>query len=513
MYKDVRPFTTYSLLLTEDCNLACTYCYEINTTGHKKSKMDYKIADQVLKFTFEEAMKEPNPKERMVSYSFFGGEPTLNMKIIDYLCENGKLLSKKHGIRFDVSIITNATNMNRTTYEIFKKHRDIFNNVQLSIDGHKDVQDTNRRTKSGHGSFDMIEKNIPYWKSLFGDCLHIHGVLSKASMSELFNSFIYFREKWNIPRIWFLPAKDKNYTEEDLQIYKNELNKIYEYIMCDVRKNNRVDEIQNYAPLDRSLRCDKSGKPCGAGDTYCTITSKGDIYPCHHLYYVDSDETQRETKLGDIWNGVDLSKKYMWYAYDNNDMIGCEECDHDHCYRCIAENYEEFKTPFIQIKGNHCKLMKIDQYFQNKIKKEITEMGLLNKTNGNGGGSCKCNARENDSCLCNVDTTKGTHRDCVGKIGQCDLVVSVDDCIFDRSNTPSLKDVPDFDDIKNEEINDDNCRGDDNCCGNDNYCGDDNCCGNCGDKEESNDNVPKQEINNMLNELIDVLASYQKKWF
>jgi len=71
----------------------------------------------------------------------------------------------------------------------------------------------------------------------------------------------------------------------------------------------------------------------------------------------------------------------MWTVYDNSDIIGCQGCDHPYCYRCPAENYEKYGTPFVQIKDLHCDFMKVDLKYQRLIKNEIQQMGLLNRGN------------------------------------------------------------------------------------------------------------------------------------
>ncbi|MBK7107474.1 MAG: 4Fe-4S cluster-binding domain-containing protein [Ignavibacteriae bacterium] len=431
-YEDIRPFGAYSLLVTENCNLACKYCYERcnGGVGHTNSRMTKEVAKKAVEFMFDQVANERNPR---VTISFFGGEPTLEMDIIDFVCTYGKELSKSRNISFGVGIITNATCMNEKAYNIFKKHLDIFESCQLSIDGPEDIQDENRVTKAGKGSFYLIQKYIKHWKELFKQKLNIHGVLNKDTIPELYNSYLFFREKWDVERLWFIPAKDERYTEEDVEKYSNELNKVYEYVMEYTRKNNNTREISNYAPLDRSLRMGgKPGKPCGAGDNYCSITATGEIYPCHHMYFIDNDS---ETKLGSIYDGVDLSKKALWAFYDSSDLKGCENCDHPSCYRCIAENLEQNGTPFVQITGLHCSFMKVDLFYQNKIREELIQMGLMQKPNDN-------------NCQNNV-------RDCVGKQGDCPIVTSVEECKFDRNksqNNPASNNVRDFNQVDSTQL-------------------------------------------------------------
>lgn len=462
-------FNAYSVLVTENCNLACKYCYEVMSTGHKKNNMSEEVALKTLDFMFDQL----GPEDKDLSICFFGGEPTLMPNIIDLMCTEGKKLAVKNNKNLSASIITNATNMNKQLYNTFKKHLNIWGSTQLSVDGPNDIQDAYRVFKNGAGSFDKIESNLVYWKELFGRTLNVHGVLNKNSIGRLYESFIYFREKWEIEKIWFIPAKDDAFTPDDVDIYERELKKIYEYVMKDVRENKRLNEVEFYAPLDRALRDGKMGKPCGAGANYCTITAKGDIWPCHHLYFVDE---KRDLYLGNVFDGVDLNKKRIWDEYDGDDLVGCEDCEHPSCYRCIAENYEKYGTPFTQIKGLHCGFMKVDLKYQKLIREELEAMGLINKKE-----------KECGDCL-------GNARDCVGKVGDCPKVVSVDECVFDRGDCTQFKSPPkEFEEVgsKDDETCEDTTTKEDKCCGTD-------CCSNKGD------NVMKD----MIDDIIKVLVKY-----
>lgn len=469
----MKKFNSFSLLLTENCNFACRYCYEINSSGHKNKNMTPEIAKQTIKFMFNES-------DEKITASFFGGEPTLMPEIIDIFCTDGKILSREYKKKFEASIITNASIMNKQLYDVFKKHLDIWTSTQLSIDGDEQTQNTNRVLKNGKGSFDIVIKNIKYYKELFGNNLNVHGILNHDNVKDLYNNYKFFKYDLNIPMIWFLPAKDNNFNLDDVKIYDEEMNKIYEHIMSIVRKTNSLKEIEYYAPLDRALKDNSDfGKPCGAGESYCTITSDGLIWPCHHFYFIDKN---KEMCLGDIWNGVDIQKKLIWDEYDANDIIGCFDCNHYNCYRCIAENYEQYGNPFKQIKNLHCEFMLIDLKYQNLIKKEIKQMGLLKNDNENN--ECDvvlrdCVGKQNSAC----DVVSN---DCVGKIGECPVVTSLNDCKFER-NTGLHNSIKDYDDIENYEKQ--------NCCNSNNNC---NC--NC--------NI---ELKELLNDVIEILVKFHNK--
>jgi len=488
--------SSFSVLLTENCNLSCKYCYEVVSTGHKKNAMTVETATRAVEFMFEHASTE-----RSISVSLFGGEPTLMPDIIDTICTKGKELARKTGKAFNVGMITNATIMNKKLYNIISKHLDIWSSNQLSVDGPWDIQDMYRVTKSGGGSFAMIEKNYPYWKALFGNTLNVHGVLAKHSIPHLFESYKYFREVWGEDALWFMPAKSIEYTMEDIEIYDEQLGKIKDYIMERVRKTGSVKEIDFYAPLDRALRNGKPDKPCGAGDGYGVITAKGDIWPCHHFYFVDED---KQLFMGDIWNGINESKKRIWDEYDNTDMIGCGDCDHNFCYRCVAENFEANGSPFAQIKDFHCLFMKIDKKYQDMIREELFEMGLIQDKNVNENNPQK-------GC-------EGFVRDCVGKEGECPVVTKVSECKFDRekeadANTYVRGNIP-FDEVADGDFRQEP-ETDAKCCADSCDAGDDGC--QCVDAADDGEGVVEDVVNEnsklkaLLDDIIAVLVKHHNE--
>lgn len=377
----IIPITSVSLLVTENCNLGCKYCYEVNSSGHKQNNMDKKTAARLVEFLFEEA-KKPNANNH-INIGFFGGEPTLNIDVIDFVCDYGRDLAAKNKINFSTGMITNATIMNKQLYNIIRKHRDVFQSCQLSIDGKQHIQDSYRVYKNGTGSFKTIEKNIKYFKELFKDNLNIHGVLNKESIGYLYESYYFFKYEWGVKRLWFLPAKDPNFTIDDVEKYKEQLGLIYEDVLKNVIKTKSIKEVEYYAPLDRILRNSQTRcKPCGAGTNYVCVTANGEIYPCHHIYYVD---TKKETKIGDIFNGYNPMRKLFWEQYDDGDIKSCHGCDHTDCYRCVAENFEKYGTPLTQIKDVHCGFMQVDLYYQRMLKKKLIELDIWRQNESNRG--------------------------------------------------------------------------------------------------------------------------------
>lgn len=423
--------TACSLLLTEQCNLRCKYCFE----KHKDNWMNENIAIKSIDWLFENAIKS---EEKQVNVTMFGGEPMLNWRVMEIAFQRGYEKMQETGIGFNASIITNATIMSDEIYNMLRKYRDrVGLSIQLSIDGIPDVQNMYRIDTNGNPTWGKVEKNIPMWKKLFEDCtdrLSVHGCVNHKTIKYLYKNYKFFHDTWGFKRIWYIPVAEEQWTNEDVKVYKEEMNKIYNNIIASVEKDKEnlelinskfndilkkykytdftdgfiknnyrgaMKEIYNYAPIDRCFNCGQptNSKACGAGVNYVTITANGEIYPCHQIYFNDPN---KETLLGNIFIGIDDMKRKIFLDYDaKEDLKGCEGCTHNNCYRCLASNYVHRGSMFSQIKGKYCEMMKIDKYYQEKLKEDLIQMGLLNssqKCNCNGTESCNQHSRDGSKC-------------------------------------------------------------------------------------------------------------------
>ena len=389
--------TAASFLMTEDCNLRCTYCFEEH---RKKRSMSKEVIKAGLDFLCRNSLVDGS---RSFHAILFGGEPLMEPDGAEFLLEYGFKLAEETNTRFTAGIITNATILTPRVQEILKKYIPMGLTVQLSIDGVKEAHDMYRVTVNGRGSFDTIEKNIPIWKELFKDHMHqltVHGCSNKNTLKYLYESYIFFREEWEIPHIWFMPIHSEEWDEDDVRLYEAELNKIADYILDRARRENKLDEIYYYAPIDRCMRPDvRPNAPCGAGKSFATITAEGKISPCHHLYFNDPDGLMY---IGDVFNGVDDMARQMYIDYENEDINCPLDCEAVHCYRCIAENYCQNGNPFSQIKGPRCEMSKIERRVQLRVRKGVEEMGLLNPKPAQYGPG---NNPENPDCLCDARGT------------------------------------------------------------------------------------------------------------
>ena len=115
----------YNILPTTGCNARCFYCYEYNI---KRVNMSDNTASNLVDFIAS------HRGDKKVKISWFGGEPTLGIRQIDYI--SGRLDQLK--IPFESEMVSNAYLFD---YDLIK-HAKLFwhlNTIQITLDGTEDV--------------------------------------------------------------------------------------------------------------------------------------------------------------------------------------------------------------------------------------------------------------------------------------------------------------------------------------------------------------------------------------
>ena len=390
--------TSAALLLTEDCNLNCVYCFENNRRN--KAKMSPEVAISAVEFLIKGAKLE-NKKD--FSFTFFGGEPTLNIPIMNLVFDYATYRAKEEDMFCGFTIITNGVIFNEELKTFYKKWKDHSGNinVQLSIDGPPDIQNANRPFANGAPSSDIIENNIKEYVKYFKELncnkynLHVHSVINRNSVGRLFEIYKYFLDL-GLEKIWFMPCHEEPWEDEDVEIFKSEKQKIADYIYEKCLLENSAEFLGSYSSLER-CNVQHPGKTCGIGFNYGTIAANGKLYPCHSVYFKDP-----EMIIGDVLEGIDnIEARRFFLDYTSANVFGdmpCGECDNYTCYRCLGQNYAangNFLIGFPQ----YCKLSRAEDEIRQELRKKLINKGLLTEQNNSKscscGGECSCGSGDN----------------------------------------------------------------------------------------------------------------------
>ncbi len=151
------PLHALVMNITNQCNLACTYCYEfgadkIATPAGKPKYMDIDTARASVDFLLAQSAER-----KSVHITFFGGETLMNFRLLRDVVVYARERVAAEGRKVDFSLTTNATLL---TDEIIEFLADNAIGVTVSMDGPAELQDKRRVYKSGKGSYAVIEPKL-----------------------------------------------------------------------------------------------------------------------------------------------------------------------------------------------------------------------------------------------------------------------------------------------------------------------------------------------------------------
>lgn len=115
------------LWTTSACNANCFYCFE---KGYPIQTMTIETADKVINYIINHYNNETR-----ITFEWFGGEPLLNTKIIDYIFDKLTPFCKEHNCKLQSEFITNGSLINEEIAKKMKKWNTI--NVQITLDGNE----------------------------------------------------------------------------------------------------------------------------------------------------------------------------------------------------------------------------------------------------------------------------------------------------------------------------------------------------------------------------------------
>ncbi len=137
------------IMPTEKCNFRCTYCYE----DFENAKMPKNVVDGIKSLILLRSTDL-----RTLEIGWFGGEPLLNLKVVEEISAFSKEIMQSSNGNFLSSMSTNGYLLDlETAKSLSNKGVSAF---QISIDGDRLTHDRSRILASGSGTFDRIWQNL-----------------------------------------------------------------------------------------------------------------------------------------------------------------------------------------------------------------------------------------------------------------------------------------------------------------------------------------------------------------
>uniref|UniRef100_A0A7C4YDI8 Radical SAM protein n=1 Tax=candidate division WOR-3 bacterium TaxID=2052148 RepID=A0A7C4YDI8_UNCW3 len=346
------------------CNFACKYCY----AGHGlyDSPIEEVMSSEIAQITAEFFLRN---FEKIKGVVFFGGEPLLNIKAIEKICETFDKYVKENPPEF--AVLTNGSIFNNDIANVLSKYHIA---VNISIDGPQEIHDNLRTYKNGKGTFQEIVKNIERFKELNITIwyeasytpLHKKMNINKHQLKNFIENELGIKNG-TITDV-FLPLKSinnmKNYcfTMDEILGDFDSFYKLIDISLSDILEgksfNNNIGRLASYF-----IKKIPSYYICPAALQTFTVTPKGDIYPCQ--FFIED-----KFKLGNVYNGINEGKRENFInKLDKRLKKECKDCwVKFFCETCPGQYYQ--MTGKLELPGLYCKSNKeLWEVFIRKISK------------------------------------------------------------------------------------------------------------------------------------------------
>lgn len=294
--------------VTDDCNLKCKYCgYRDLYEGYDKREAKYLKLEQVKPLIDYLADIWRNDKtdssSPMIYFSFYGGEPLLNVPFIKETVQYLEGLNLDRNIVY--SMTTNAMLLDR--YMDYLVEKDF--HLLISLDGDKEGH-SYRVDKADNNSFDRVFANIRLLQSRYSDFfernVNFNSVLHNRNSVERTLNFIK-SEFSKIPNISELNNSgirpDK--IEEFNRTYRNKIESLH--------------QSENYEKLSKDLFVNE---PTTIDLLIYLHQYSGNVFRDYNDLFVDKSK-EKYTPTGTC---PPFSKKM--FVTVNGKILQCERIDH-----------------------------------------------------------------------------------------------------------------------------------------------------------------------------------------
>lgn len=313
----LKEFNELYLNLTYRCNLDCPFCStKFGGFFNKARDMSPETVRAGMDILLSNSVT-PQPH-----LFFFGGEPLLRKDLIAEGVEYGRKHEKENGKSIRFVIVTNGVLLDDGFMEFLRKNRV---ELQINLDGPKEIHDSQRHFPGGAGTFDRVMENVEKAEKHreFHLTLRSHVPPSHPHFHETMD-LLKSRKLFNL-KIAFTMVMGMESGSEFL--WKKEDYERHEQVFLDLVRKYRANISYKRAPgVDffglygyHSAVKTRMEHFCNAGRVRLSIGPAGNVYPCFTM------EDQPGFQVGHIDKGIDIFKMTNFLTVTSESGIRCAD--------------------------------------------------------------------------------------------------------------------------------------------------------------------------------------------
>lgn len=367
-----------TFIVTDKCQLRCTYCYEVDKGCHMMTKETAKAGvDRLFEMYYADNYHFINKKTRGIVIDFMGGEPFLNVDIMDYISSYflERAIKEHHiwakTVRFAISSNGQAY-FDPKVQEYMKKFKDYIS-LGISIDGPKHIHDACRIYPDGTGSFDTAYKAFLHCKNEFNYLPTTKITLSPDNMNNLLDCVKFFVDL-GVKVVNMNCVYEAKWTYDDAAKLYKLLKELADYLLQQDGVSCSMFNYNFFHPLDPTeIQC-----WCGGGGRMLAFDWDGVAYPCPRFCPTSLGKDIPAISIGDVktvfcgdtgkathseLEAITRRTKSTDECFDCPIAAGCSDCE--------AWNYQAAGGKFNVKCTNICPVHKATSlanvYYQNKL--------------------------------------------------------------------------------------------------------------------------------------------------
>ena len=371
-----------TFIVTKDCQLACKYCYLVGKNA--KERMSWDVAKKAIDYILSH---EDEFKEESVVWDFIGGEPFLEIDLIDKICDYLKMemfrLNHHWFNSYRFSFSTNGLNYHCEEVQNFIKKNINHLSIGITIDGTKQKHDLNRVYKGNdeRGSYDDVVRNIPLWLEQFPNS-STKVTISSDDIPYIKESVVHLMDL-GIHEVNINCVFEDVWKENDDKLFEQQLLELADHIIDnDLYKENTCSFFTEFIgkPLDKET---DNQNWCGAGKML-SIDAAGNFYPCTRFAQYSLRDKDAWI-IGNIHTGINknLLRPFLTLDRCTQSTQECIDCEiASGCAWCQGENYDAADTSTVYQRSTAiCKMHKArvraNNYYWNKLYNKLSNLNTL----------------------------------------------------------------------------------------------------------------------------------------
>lgn len=362
-----------TFIVTEDCQLRCKYCYICGKNA--LHSMTFDIAKRTIDYVLENRDVFPEPG---IIWEFIGGEPFMELELIDKICDYAKLrmYATNHPWfgNYRISFSTNGLSYGTPETQRFIKKNETHLSLGISIDGTREKHDMMRVYPDNTGSYDDVVKNVPLWRKQF-PFQHTKATVSHDDLSLLKDSVLHL---WSIgvELVAMNTVFENVWQNGDDEIYERQLVALADTV---IEQKWYVDHkctlFERF--IGFAMDPEDNNNWCGAG-RMMSVDTEGNLQPCMRFAEY-SLGNKKPIHVGKAGTRQDENKLRPFLTLNRTmqspqECIDCEVASG--CAWCQAYNYDAADTETIFQRATYiCKMHKArvraNNYLWNKLDKIV----------------------------------------------------------------------------------------------------------------------------------------------